>query len=249
MNEQRHPHSSLQRSRAKIEAKLQQRQNNGQVTESSADIMEALTLGRAASDLDAVATFYLDGMQTTETLSYDSDDVSKRCYLWAKQNATVDICFTKRSDSATSTDFTVLQFETMLKTVHENVINEQDTAVYGCNNKWADNHYAIDPPDIFANYDYIVDYVDSTEGLYVYCYDENTFHYLTDPTGWGIQLDINFNYAPAACASSSKHKLQEQGAPPPPMDDHLPPPMDLCPCTGIETCGFSGSGKAQSHKN
>jgi hypothetical protein len=63
--------------------------------------------------------------------------VGKRCYLWAKQSATADVCFTARPDSATSTSFTVLDFETMLKSVHANVVADQATS--GCNNKWLDN--------------------------------------------------------------------------------------------------------------
>ena len=104
------------------------------------DIFTVISVSRAASDLAAIDEFYANGIQAELTLSVDSGGVSKRCYLWTKQSATADVCFIKRADSATSSDFSVSDFETMLNTVHANVIANKNTA--GCNNKWLDNHYA-----------------------------------------------------------------------------------------------------------
>mmetsp|Transcript_1409 Transcript_1409/g.1817 ORF Transcript_1409/g.1817 Transcript_1409/m.1817 type:complete len:442 (-) Transcript_1409:64-1389(-) len=234
MNEQRHPHKSLQRASSSIASQLAARK--GAVVD---EIMVPVTIGRAASNLDAISTFYLDGMQTTLTLSYDSDAVSKRCFLWEKQNATSDVCFTKRSDDATSTDFKVVDFENMLNTVHANVIAGKATAIYGCNNKWMDNHYAIDTTGFLDDGNYIVDYIDSTEGLYAYCDVSGDLHYLSDPTGWGIQMDLGFTKKPLACPASDYD--DDPPDPPAPGDDDGPPqPPDVCVCTGMFSCGATG---------
>lgn len=72
---------------------------------SASNLLQAVVINRAASDLDAITTFYVDGMLTNMTLSMDTDDLSKRCFMWT--DATVEVCFTKRPDDATSTDFKV----------------------------------------------------------------------------------------------------------------------------------------------
>jgi hypothetical protein len=67
--------------------------------------LTALAVNRAASDIDALDTFYVDGMKCSTTLSVEETGVTKRCYLWSY--TTVDVCFTVRPDSATSTDWKV----------------------------------------------------------------------------------------------------------------------------------------------
>jgi hypothetical protein len=212
---------------ARAENKLAARLASG----SSGDVMEVIVVNRAASDLDALDKFYA-GMQTTTTLSVDGL-VSKRCYLWTW--ATVDVCFTSRPDNATSTTFSVVDFEEMLKSTHETVVTGGET----CNNKWADNHYAIDGAQS-ASADYIITFIEENAGIYYYC-ESNTLHYIVDPTGWGVQLDLTFSTASNMCSAANGRKLL-QGPPPPPP----PPPMgddtpgDFCPCTAMTVCGVSG---------
>lgn len=114
----------------------------------------------------------------------------------------------------------------------------------------ADNHYAMDTSngptaDDKDSSDYILDYVNSVAGIYVYC-EDSTPHYITDPTGWGIQLDVTFTTAMAEKTCDSRRRLQ--GPPPPPGDDdHFgPPPDDMgpggddnvrtCPCSSMTYC-------------
>ena len=97
------------------------------------DLFTVVSVSRAAADLAAVDAFYSDGMQCTRTLATTSGNVTRHCYLWAKQGSTADVCFVSRPDDATTTGFTVGAFETMLKTVGENVIAGQASG--GCNNK------------------------------------------------------------------------------------------------------------------
>jgi len=76
--------------------------------------------------------------------------------------------------------------------------------------------------------DYIVDYVASgaSEGHY-YC-DSSGLHYITDPTGWGIQLDLAFS-------SAAGSKLCTGATTVPPSRLHS---LDnFCPCTGMVSCG------------
>lgn len=68
-------------------------------------LLQPVRVSRAATDLNALDTFYIDGMRTTPTLKLDSSDVSSRCYEWPGANA--DVCFVRRPDTATSGDFKV----------------------------------------------------------------------------------------------------------------------------------------------
>lgn len=68
-------------------------------------LLQPVKVSRAATDLNALDAFYIDGMRTTPTLKFDGSDVSARCYEWPGANA--DVCFVRRPDSATSGDFKV----------------------------------------------------------------------------------------------------------------------------------------------
>ena len=139
------------------------------LSSSSTDIFTVVSVGRAASDLDALDEFYSNGMRCSTTLSVDDagSGYSKRCYLWDAADATADVCFTKRPDSATAGSFKVSDFEAMLNSVHATVTSGGET----CNNKWVDNHYAIDGR---FSADYIQTYVKDND-LYYYC-DSDTMH-------------------------------------------------------------------------
>jgi hypothetical protein len=87
----------------------------------------------------------------------------------------------------------------------------------------------------------VINYINANPGIYVYC-DQETPHYIADPTGWNIQLDLEFsttaliglcdpNRGASSSSSSSSNSasdgmlLVQGGPPPPPMDDdHFPPP-------------------------
>jgi hypothetical protein len=70
-------------------------------------VLKPLTVNRAASaDIwDALTTFYVTGMKTKVTKDETNADVSKKCFLWT--GAEVEVCFTKRADSATKGTFKV----------------------------------------------------------------------------------------------------------------------------------------------
>jgi len=205
----------------------------------STDILTAINIGRAASNMSAIDEFYSNGMQTETTLSIDTASYSKRCYLWTKQGATADVCFTQRPDSDTLGSFKVSDFESMLNTVHANVVTSDN-----CWNKWSDNHYAVDTPEtITTSMDYIITYIESKAStIYYYC-QSGVLHYISDPTGWGIQLDLTFT----SSASTKLCSSQAVGGPPPPppTDDHSGPGTDdssgeICPCTMMTQCGVYG---------
>lgn len=173
-SERRAPTSALARAKKTLES-----------SSSSSGLLAALVVNRAASDVDAIDEFYSNGMQLTTTFSSDGNDgdgdgdggVSRRCYLWP--SATVDVCFTSRSNpNATSTDFSVKDFEDMLNSAHESVVTGGET----CNNKWMDNHYAIDSMGS-TSFDYVATYIEATPGTYYYCDSATSLHYVVDPTG------------------------------------------------------------------
>jgi len=161
-------------------------------------LLQPVRVSRAATDLNALDTFYIDGMRTTPTLKLDSSDVSSRCYEWPGANA--DVCFVRRPDTATSGDFKVGMFEAMLKNVAKNVVTSPS-----CNmNRWADNHYALDIFD--GSFDYIIDYVDAHSSVLYQCADFGVtgLHYIYDPTGWAVQLNMNFSKPPRGCSTQRR---------------------------------------------
>merc|ERR1719258_450521 len=103
--------------------------------------MTPLAVNRAVSSstMAKLDAFYVSGMGTTEVTDVTANGYTKKCYLWT--GAEVDICFTERADSETKGKWKVGDFEDMLNTVHKNVIVGYPLCG---EDKWADNHYAID---------------------------------------------------------------------------------------------------------
>jgi len=178
-----------------------------------------LVVNRAASasSMAQLEEFYVSGMGTTKTHDETTDGVVKKCFLWT--GATVHICFTQRSDDATKGAWKVSDFETMLNTVHYNLVWGHPFCGM---DKWEDNHYAID--SMTADTTSIVNYINTYKPFH-YCEASEmpggsvgssvTVHYVWDPTGWGIQLDLNFASLPDDCktTASKGRRLQSQGNP------------------------------------
>jgi hypothetical protein len=156
-------------------------------------ILKAVKVSRAATDLDALDAFYVDGMRTQTVLSLNGHDVSARCYQWP--GATTDVCFVKRSPSDTKGDFKVGDFELMLQNVFDTIV----TNPYCLMNRWEDNHYAYDTPiDSDMDFDYIATYLDDHPSSKYICTAWG-LHYIFDPTGWAVQLDIDWTKQPSGC--------------------------------------------------
>merc|ERR1711924_227346 len=141
--------------------------------------------------------------------SHDSTDgeVVKKCFLWS--GATVEICFTQRPDNATAGDWKVVDFEDMLNTVHGNIVKGYPFCGM---DKWEDNHYAIDSRTMDTSD--IISYINK-ENPFHYCetslpWSSTSLHYVWDPTGWGIQLDLSFTTVPDDCASTSESSTLQQ---------------------------------------
>ena len=159
-------------------------------------VLKPLTVNRAASDLTKIESFYLEGMKTKATNSISSANMTKKCFLWT--GAKVDVCFTNRPDAETSGAFKVGDFEAMMNKVHATVLKNPDCE----NDKWEDNHYAIDSPG-GGSFDYIIEYIDAHPEIPYFCASNSRqIHYVFDPTGWGIQLDVSFTKGPARCLGS-----------------------------------------------
>jgi len=159
----------------------------------------AVNRGVSAATLAKLDAFYL-GVGTTKSDTLAENGVTKYCYLWT--GATVDVCFYNRADTETKGDFKIGDFEDMLNKVHENMLTGYPLCVA---DKWTDNHYAID--SFTADTATIVNYVDDNKILHV-CESSpmtgsTTMHYMIDPTGWGIQMDMNFKTAPSDCSTDN----------------------------------------------
>lgn len=173
--------------------------------------MTPLSVNRAisAAGLAKLDDFYLTGMGTKK-VSDDTDAANgytRKCYQWT--GAEVDICFTNRDASATKGDWKVADYENMLNTVHKNIIVGYP---FCGQDKWEDNHYAID--SFSADTSTIVSYIDKNKIPHI-CESSggsggSGLHYAFDPSGWGIQLDLNFNTMPSDCNTlrNSSRRLQ-----------------------------------------
>ena len=162
------------------------------------DLLLPVRVSRAATDLDALDAFYgADGMRANLTLALDGADggAAARCYLWPSGN--VDLCFVRRDDAATAGAFKVGDFERMLRNASATSVTTPLCQM----NRWADNHYALDVAD--GSFDYVVDYLEEHPDVLYQCGPAGTpmsgLHYVYDPTGWVVQLNVNITKLPRGC--------------------------------------------------
>jgi len=170
--------------------------------DATSTVFAALAVNRAASEyaISKIEDFYT-GMGATVSLSSTGlgatgTTTTKKCILWP--GATTEVCYTNRADTETKGDWKVCNFEDSLNTVHNNLM--LDNPMCG-QDKWEDNHYAIDSRTVSTSK--IASYIDSAKP-YHYCEatgSSTSLHYVWDPTGWGIQLDISPGSAPSDCSS------------------------------------------------
>jgi hypothetical protein len=181
----------------------EERLTGAAVEDTTSDYIVSLVVNRAASEtaLGKLDDFYVTGMGTTKTHDESANGVSKKCYLWP--GASVNVCFTARPDSATSTDFKVSDFEDMLNNVHKTIIGDHPLCEL---DRWFDNHYAIDSQSVSNTQ--ILAYINSKKP-YHHCssgFFSSGLSSVYDPTGLGIQMDTQTG-APNDCSSSEFHEL------------------------------------------
>ena len=135
-------------------------------------------------------------------IELNEDGLERHCFVYTS-SSTVDICFTVRDDGATSSDYSIADFEGMMNTVHSNLMQSPLCGL----DKWLDNHHAFDSQS--QDDETIVAYLDSDAGAdtYYYCSLQDstyTLHYIIDPTGWGIQLDTSITSEPSGCSDAAR---------------------------------------------
>jgi hypothetical protein len=190
------PHGGRVRS-ASIEAaraRLKLSSSSGGGSGGGSAAMTNAWISRAASDLTAVKTFYEAMGCSTSTST--SGDVSTLEVSWPDIDAPV--VFVKRADNATSSDFSVADFEAYMLSTHAASLTAYDDT-YGfatCGfDKWFDNHYGT------KSNEYLDVFVDAILGLpsslptsyWTPRQWEGSSSmmklYWTDPTGMGIQVE------------------------------------------------------------
>jgi hypothetical protein len=157
------------------------------VSDTTSDYIVSLVVNRAASSkaMSELEDFYVSGMGTTKTHDSSANGVTKKCFLWT--GATVNICFTNRADTETSTSFKVGDFEDMLNNVHSTIIDGHSWCPM---DRWFDNHYAIDSRNVDNTK--ILNYINSKKPFHT-CGSNpmrgTGLSAIFDPTGLGIQMD------------------------------------------------------------
>merc|ERR1719240_54802 len=147
----------------------------------SPDVLKEARISRATTDLDKVDEFYTEGMRIRTSHTYESEDVSVRCYEWAK--TTPQVCYTKRPASKTMGSFKVEDFQNMLK---DSAVKWSTNAMC-LMNRWYDNHYAVTGASDAKVYNYIIDFVDGHPEIPITC-DTAGLYYVLDPSGWAVQF-------------------------------------------------------------
>eukprot|EP00811_Abedinium_folium_P030980 NODE_5003_length_1821_cov_4.335301.p1 GENE.NODE_5003_length_1821_cov_4.335301~~NODE_5003_length_1821_cov_4.335301.p1 ORF type:complete len:507 (+),score=130.93 NODE_5003_length_1821_cov_4.335301:47-1567(+) len=162
-------------------------------------ILKAVKVSRAATDLAAIDEFYVKGMHAKALGQVKTASIDRRCYLW--DTAQTEVCFVSRSDFPTAGDFQVADMEKQLKGSAEAQLQNPQ-----CNmNRWEDNHYAIDVRG--GSFDYIVDYLKANPSVKFQCAtspmsSNAMLRYIYDPTGWAVQLDMQFSKSPSGCSTN-----------------------------------------------
>lgn len=181
------------------------------VSDTTSDYIVSLVVNRAASEksMSQLEDFYVTGMGTTKTHDATENGATKKCFLW--NGATVNICFTSRDDSETSTSFKVGDFEDMLNTVHETILDGHPWCPM---DRWFDNHYAIDSQSVDNTK--ILNYINSKKPFHT-CGSQpmrgSSLSAIFDPTGLGIQMDTGTGL-PNDCSSLASSFMSEDHANP-----------------------------------
>jgi hypothetical protein len=155
--------------------------------DTTSDYIVSLAVNRAVSAqaLGKLEDFYVSGMGTKKTHDSTDGGAAKKCFLWP--GASVNICFTNRADSETSTSFKVGDFEDMLNAVHKTIIDGHSWCPM---DRWFDNHYAIDSHSVDNTK--ILNYINSKKPFHT-CGSNpmrgTGLSAVFDPTGLGIQMD------------------------------------------------------------
>lgn len=168
------------------------------VADTTSDYIVSLVVNRAASAkaMSQLEEFYVTGMGTTKTHDATENGATKKCFLWP--GASVNICFTNRADGETSTSFKVGDFEDMLNSAHQTII---DGHPFCPMDRWFDNHYAIDSQSVDNSK--ILSYVNSKKPFHTCGSDPmrgTGMSAIFDPTGLGIQMDTGIGL-PNDCSS------------------------------------------------
>merc|ERR1712046_432065 len=168
------------------------------VSDTTSDYIVSLVVNRAASStaMSKLEDFYVGGMGTTKTHDATENGATKKCFLWP--GASVNICFTNRDDSETSTSFKVGDLEDMLNSAHKTIIDGHPWCPM---DRWFDNHYAIDSHTVDSSK--ILSYINSAKPFHT-CGSNpmrgTGLSAIFDPTGLGIQMDTGTGL-PNGCSS------------------------------------------------
>jgi hypothetical protein len=166
------------------------------VPTSSHNILYAVSVSRAVSNITAIEHFYEQIAKATLVDSTDGS-VKRRCYQWF--TALSDVCFIQRDGADSVGALSVAGLEAMLWAVHASVIGSDPEN--GDADKYTDSHYAITLPS--ASGDYLSTYWDSVDPFPITKATREAYackqSYLIDPTGFSIQMGLTFTGAYPGC--------------------------------------------------
>lgn len=182
------PGAEYESAMATLEARMSPRQIKRFGSKKAGGILEAVSVNRACSNISVIEQFYTNAIKAKTVHTVDAAGVSRRCFEWT--DADSDVCFTSRSATvAYDSTFSVFDFEKMLWSAHKALITDVNVV----NDKYNDNHYAV---DTMMDGSYITTWFEKHNSSAFPINFPTTFfawdcmqEYIIDPTGWSIQSD------------------------------------------------------------
>ena len=171
------------------------------------NLLYEVNVQRATTNLSAVTEFYTTALNTTVTLDTKRGGAERKCFMWGPDPtgddwALADVCFVERAatDDADA-DFTVQNFQDNMWAVHEANFDGPSRG-----DKYNDFHYAMDGDGLQpakVNGDYLSNWFKEHTPVLAdhYFYYLCVQHYIVDPTGWSIQVDLDFTEEYPGCSN------------------------------------------------
>lgn len=185
------PGAEYEQATASLEARISPRQVS-RLSEGKVDgVLSAVAVTRAVSNISRIESFYTTAIGIKAVHTVDADGVSRRCYGWT--GAKSDVCFVQRTSSAAyDSTFSVFDNEKNIWAAHKALITDVNVQ----NDKYNDNHYAVDLMGMsgtsiaswFTKHKAEAFPIDFPKTYFAWdCMQE----YIIDPTGFAIQSDFD----------------------------------------------------------
>jgi hypothetical protein len=168
---------------------MEQRMSDAHCTEwskgkkSANNAIEAVSVNRASSDLDAIDNAYVKYFKLPNSQTISDSKVQRKCY---KSKSTFDLCFAKRESSSNDEIFSVKDHEDNMWAIHAGVMGSDPQVT----DKMTDSHGDFDVSVIALDVYFAANSFETLlKNRLAYACEQG---YVIDPTGFSIQTMSTF---------------------------------------------------------